>query len=291
MKENVFDVTKQKAFIENIIENEPPYKKIDFDVNWYTKLINVSEISINAFCDNCDAESVFTSNIMDDIRSTMAKDVIRLHGGSSVMPVTLETIKKQSVEDRVRGKTYLLGLNLKCAKCGEVHYFSLIFTETFAVKIGQYPSYAHNETRNIKKYKNLISKYYPELTRSINAYSQGMGVAAFVYLRRILEYLVDKKFTGDKSLKFADKLNAVEKSERIIPEELEPIKNQIYVILSKGVHEYEEDECMTLYMAVRFVIERILDIELDKKNNQSKAKIAMSAIKGKLQEGKNNGQA
>lgn len=287
MKENVFDDTKQRAFIENIIENEPPYKKIDFDVNWYTKLINVSDISINAFCDTCDAERVFTANIYNYLRNTIGKDVIRLPGGS-VIPTSTENIKRQSLADRMQGKSYLLGFEMKCAKCGEIHYFSILLTESFVVKIGQFPSYAHNETRSVKKYKNLISKYYPELTRSINAYSQGMGVAAFVYLRRILEYLVEKKFTGDKSLKFSEKLHEVEKKEQIIPDELESIKNQIYSVLSKGVHEYEEDECAELYLAVRFVIERILDIELEKKNNQSKAKLAIAAINSKLK-GENNG--
>ena len=84
MKENVFDDTKQRAFIENIIENEPPYKKIDFDVNWYTKLINVSDISINAFCDTCDAERVFTANVYNYLRNSIGKNVIRLHGGSVI---------------------------------------------------------------------------------------------------------------------------------------------------------------------------------------------------------------
>ena len=117
-----------------------------------------------------------------------------------------------------------------------------------------------------------------------------MGVAAFVYLRRILEHLVEKRFTGDKALKFSDKLHEVEKNERIIPIELNPIKNQIYAILSKGVHEYEENECLELFLAVKFVIERMLDMELEKKNNISKANIAMTAIKSKLKENENKEQ-
>lgn len=283
MKDNIFDVETQREFIENILQNEPPYKKIEFDVNWYNKIINVSEISISAFCENCNAERIFTTDVYDELRNTIGKDVIRLHGGS-VMPTSPEFIKRPSIADRMQGKSYLLGFELKCAKCGELHYFSILLFENTILKMGQYPSYANEEIKNVKKYKNLISKYYPELTRSISAYSQGMGVAAFVYLRRILEHLVEKRFEGDKSLKFSEKLHEVEKKEQIIPNELQIIKNQIYSILSKGIHEYEEDECLELYLAVKFVIERILDIELEKQRNQKRALDAMSAIKSKLQE-------
>lgn len=290
MKNDMFNCNKQREFVENIIQNVPPNRQLEFDVNWYKEFINICEISISAFCDTCNAERVFVANIYDYIRSTMGKDVIRLHGGN-VIPVSSEFAKSQSFSERMMKKSYVLVFELNCAKCGEKHYFSLLLQGNTIVKIGQYPSFAHNDIANLKKYKNLISKYYPELTRSVSAYSQGMGVAAFVYLRRILEHIVEKRFTGDKSLKFIEKLHEVEKREQIIPDELETIKNQIYSILSKGVHEYDEDECLKLYLAVKFVVERILDIELEKKNNAKKAKAAIQAIKEKLQEGETNGQA
>lgn len=285
MKDNIFDHTQQKEFLENILQKEPPYKKIEFDVSWYNKFINISDIAVSMFCENCDAERVFTTNIYNSARSLFGDDVIRLHGGGTV---TYHG-KTPSLEDRIQGKSYFFNIEVNCAKCGKTHYFSLLFNENSVVKIGQYPSFVSQEVQGVRKYKNLISKYYPELTRSINAYSQGMGVASFVYLRRILEHLVEKRFTGDTTLKFSEKLQAVEKVERIIPQELEPIKNQIYSILSKGVHEYEENECLELYLAVKFVIERILDVELEKKNNQNKALAAMATIKSKLQEDAKNG--
>ena len=76
----------------------------------------------------------------------------------------------------------------------------------------------------------------------------------------------------------------VEESEIIIPVEFETIKNEIYTILSKGVHEYEEDECLGLYEAVKYVIERLLDIELEKKENAKKTSEVLKAIKDKLRD-------
>ena len=47
-------------------------------------------------------------------------------------------------------------------------------------------------------------------------------------------------------------------------------KNIIYNILSKGIHEYEEDECYRLYPALEYVITTVLDIELEKRQRKKK---------------------
>ena len=57
----------------------------------------------------------------------------------------------------------------------------------------------------------------------------------------------------------------------------------------QSIHEYTEEECLTLYDAVLFVITRILDIELEKKENKKKTDSIIKQIKGKLSEDENNG--
>ncbi|MDE7439742.1 MAG: hypothetical protein K2N23_04470, partial [Clostridia bacterium] len=74
----------------------------------------------------------------------------------------------------------------------------------------------------------------------------------------------------------------VEKYEKIIPNEFDEIKNQLYTVLSKGVHEYEEEECIEMFPAVKFIIESILDAELIKKEHEQKAKAAKAIIQKKL---------
>ena len=61
-----------------------------------------------------------------------------------------------------------------------------------AMKYGQYPLYARERTYEAVKYKNVISKYYTELTRAINLYWQKCGIATFVHMQRIFEHLIDK---------------------------------------------------------------------------------------------------
>ena len=170
--------------------------------------------------------------------------------------------------------------------CSERHYCILHLKNLTIEKIGQYPSFTKESiSEKLRKYKNLIPKYYPELTKAVSAYSQNMSVAGFVYLRRILEHLVDKKYStyGELAgIKFIDKLNEVEKYEKIIPDELKELKAQIYSVLSKGVHEYSEEECSQLFPAVQFVIESILDEQLAADERKRKAAEAKKIIADKL---------
>ena len=281
-KHNVFekyDVQKQKDLLVQILTTEPPYKSFDFEYDWYIYFGLIENLCIDAYCEKCCGEKVFDGDVTEGFQF-LKLSTLQVTGGPPGS-------RHPSTEEYYKGKEYFVNITLRCAKCGEAHYYSLLFKGNTVTKIGQYPSFSKSEVQSLRKYKNLISKYYPELTRSVNAYSQGMGVAAFVYLRRILEYLVESKYNGDTSWKFIEKLKEVEKTEEIIPAELSAVKEEIYSVLSKGIHEYEEDECMELYLAVKYVIERMLDLELERKSRLSKANEAMKAIKSKLQESKN----
>lgn len=270
------DCSVEKAIIEQVMQGEPPYKKCKFELSSYSNLIYITELAISTYCEQCDAQRVFKTAVNEKVRNVFAKDVVTL-----CAPVPAGT-KPANPQEHFANASYCVNIEMNCAMCGASHYYTILFKGDSIIKIGQYPSYTTTEVQNVRKYKNLISKYYPELTRSVNAYSQRMGVAAFVYLRRILEHLIEKRFTGDKTWKFEEKLREVEKTEQIIPEELEPIKVQIYSVLSKGIHEYEEDECLGIYLSVKYVIERMLDIELAKQENEVKAKDAMAAIQQQL---------
>lgn len=187
---------------------------------------------------------------------------------------------------------FYLIVNLTCQHgCGEKHAISLKVTNSNIEKIGQYPTFVKNEiSGTLLKYKNIIPKYYPELTKAESCFSYGLGIPSFVYLRRVLEHLINEKYYGTSSenIKFIDKIKKLEETEEVIPKDLECVKENIYSVLSKGVHEYEEQECVELYPSVKYVIECILDNEIIKKERKEKSKKAIQAINGKLQE-KNNG--
>lgn len=67
-------------------------------------------------------------------------------------------------------------------------------------------------------------------------------------------------------LKFDEKIELLKKSLTII---LVRNKN-VYGIVSKGIHELEEDECRSMFPYIRTGIELILDDLLAEKNGQKK---------------------
>ena len=164
-----------------------------------------------------------------------------------------------------------------------------MFKGNTVTKIGQYPSLASKEELEIQKYKSLkvIKKYYIELVRSVNAYSQHMSIASFVYLRRIYEHMVEKEYaklpdTIKKSnASFDEKMKAVDNKMHIIPPELDSQKSKIYSVLSKGIHEYEEDECYELYPAMRTIIILMLENYLSDKESKQQLKEIEKTLKSK----------
>ncbi len=254
----------------DFLQNEPPYSlfKIEREDFWF--LSNEFEIKMDAFCDNCEKERVFKCYNQHGIKSI--KYEIQ---ENTPQPMQVSNHPYNSME-------HFIDLEFSCSYCDAVHHIPVKVTIADAMKYGQYPSYACEKIHQIVKYKNVLSKYYTELTQAINLYSQKCGIAAFVHLRRIFEHLIDskyKKYEGNpEGIRFKEKLKAVEKKEQVIPMELDAEKNKIYEILSKGIHEYEEEECYELYPVLEYIITSILDIEIEKKERKRK----MDQIKKQL---------
>ncbi|MDE7291423.1 MAG: hypothetical protein K2N58_05185 [Treponemataceae bacterium] len=264
-----------KNWIEQFISEEPPYKVFKINSNQLYEICDLQNFSIEQYCDICRKPRTFKS-IDNSFKEILNEYQFR---GREFF--------KYNFEEFVEYDERCIILDFQCQHdCGEHHYFAIKIRNLTIQKIGQYPTFAKEEvSKNLIKYKSLIPKYYPELTKAVSAYSQNMGVPAFVYLRRILEHLVDAKAMshGIKTeQKFVDKLKDVEKSEKVIPTEFEEIKNQLYTVLSKGIHEYEEEECIEMFSAVKFIIESILDAELIKKEHEQKVKEAKAIIQKKL---------
>ena len=58
-------------------------------------------------------------------------------------------------------------------------------------------------------------------------------------------------------------------------------KSKIYSILSKGIHEYEEDECYELYPMMKVIIIMMLDRYLSEKERKKQLKDITETLKSK----------
>ena len=272
------------GFFVDLLEQQPPYKIIPISLADYHALAECQILRIEGFCSNCEKERTFVSKNINAQTLPLRDQMLKHTARPASIPISPHTVRPGMNPESF--EVNFIGVVFGCAHCGEEHHFTLRIDGKSICKTGQYPSFSRMETLSLRKYKNLISKYYTELTSAVNLYSQHLGIGAFVYLRRILEHLINAKYAKlpvqEGSSKFIEKLKAVEAAETVIPEELNEIKEQVYSVLSKGVHEYNEDECFELFDAVFYVVTSILDQELFKKEQAAKAESAKKAIANKL---------
>lgn len=161
------------------------------------------------------------------------------------------------------------------------------------VKIGQYPSVADLEFPELKKYKKILSDDdIKGLRRAIGLFAQGIGAGSYVYLRRILEHLVLE--AQNRGIK--DGVIAKEEIERMrMGEKIKALSNylseifvnnaSIYGILSKGIHELSEKECIAYFPVLKSCIFLILEKweeERKKEETEKSLTASIAAISGSL---------
>ncbi len=153
-------------------------------------------------------------------------------------------------------------------------------------KIGQHPSYGDLHLAEIKEYSSVLTNTQrTELAKSIGLASHDVGVGAYVYLRRVFEQLVEEAHV--EAMKEAGwnepAYLPARMGEKIallahhLPEFL--IQNpKMYGLMSKGIHELTEAECLQHYDTLRIGIELILDEKLQIKRRKDKAAAASTAL-------------
>lgn len=184
-----------------------------------------------------------------------------------------------------------LSVVLRCSRNSDHQLFFLFDVNDRTVqKIGQYPSLAELNTYDVRQYAGVLSKEdFREFTKAIGLAAHGVGVGSFVYLRRIFENLVDAAYQVAKNDSGWDEeayrngrmAERIQLLEGHLPEFL--VENSsIYKILSQGVHELTEKECLSAFPVVKMGIELVLDEKLAAAAKHRKLEDAKKAINGLL---------
>lgn len=145
-------------------------------------------------------------------------------------------------------------------------------------KIGQFPAKASLENHGISKYKKIDNQLYLELNTAIGLNSHGVGVGAFVYLRRIIEkhivYPELEKLITEQTLTVEQVGNSKFKEKVALAKNYLPLvlveNTRIYSILSNGIHSLSEKECLEIFDPLLTAIELILDEKLEKVEREKK---------------------
>ncbi|MEO8885746.1 MAG: hypothetical protein ABI367_06760 [Mucilaginibacter sp.] len=148
----------------------------------------------------------------------------------------------------------------------------------FVEKIGQFPSIADLEIAKIKEYSIILKNdKLKEISKAVGLAAHGVGIGSFVYLRRVFEFLIEEAHSiakedegWDESKYLAHRISdKIELLSHHLPTFLVENKG-LYGILSKGIHELTEDECLSYFEIVKVGIEFILDEKLEKALKEKK---------------------
>lgn len=159
-------------------------------------------------------------------------------------------------------------------------------------KIGQYPSLGDLAAPDLQKYRPVLTdERYRELVRGVGLASHDVGIGAFIYLRRVFEHLIDSAHSKAKTESGWDETafenfrmdEKIQSLKDLLPQFL--VDNRVlYKILSSGVHELSEQDCLKAFPAVKIGIELILDDELERYEREKKIESAKKALHLKAQE-------
>ncbi|MEK7092423.1 MAG: hypothetical protein AAB907_02255, partial [Patescibacteria group bacterium] len=248
---------------KEFLEIYPLYRKFFGlnNFNRYTDVQNIPKPAIHMYCPVCDSEQTF--NMVNEYY-----EVDNLHGRS-----LLDTV---------------LRLKYVCSSCGQgMRIFLVHFSETkrkfqnpktgeeeerdtlYIMKVGQIPAW---DIKMDSELEAMLGEHADAYKKGLICESQNYGIGAYAYFRRVTEDIIDellesildlvptdekdeykKKLEGVKKEKIAEnKINLVKD---LLPEPLKadgmnPLK-ELYKVLSDGIHDKTDEECMEKAEAIR----------------------------------------
>jgi hypothetical protein len=272
----------------------PAYRPYRFEHNeiWTLAKIIFWTGTYESYCVECKKESTFRV-----ISDELPKELNKYHHDR----------KKQLAEADIDLPLIDDGLYVRDAVCSRSNAHKQIFvfhvTSDFDLdgsfeiifqlqKIGQYPSFGDINIAKTKNYSGVLEKHLQkELSRAIGLASHDVGVGAYVYLRRVFEALVEEVHRDRLT---AEKWNEEQYLKSRMSEKISILKDslpkfltehpEMYALLSKGIHELSETECLRNFEALRIGIELILDQRLEERERKRKLEQASAAIKSAHQE-------
>jgi hypothetical protein len=260
--------------LSEILAESGLYKQYDIsaiDSDFLNFLLLVSG-SYDLYCLDCKRMSIF-EKAPDD--KPIAVITPTPNPKSFAKTVSLKKEKESHHENRD------IVIDLVCSRnsAHRIKYFLRIEHDTL-MKIGQYPSLADLQLQGLDKYNNVLEESErKEFARAIDLNANGIGIGAFVYLRRIFENLIEAAHKSAFNDADWDELSFQKgkaedriKSLKAHLPDLLVANASVYAILSKGIHSVSEQECLGYFNALKVGIELVLDekIEIQRKEQHKK---------------------
>lgn len=288
------------------------YDKQKIGYEDFNDLINLlsGKVKMDVYCNKCKTKRIFLPEAnkikLPKENSFVRMNVFDEYGDSEENRQIRESMEEQ--EQREEQKRFehflkdnsLITLKYVCSKEESHNLTYILFIEgEYIRKIGQYPSYADIDIPQAEKYKKELGNvYYNEFKRAIGLYSSNVGIGSYVYLRRIVEKIILDAFQeaivagaitkeqveldeNNHQRRVEDKINLLS---NYMPKSLVENKG-VYGIISKGIHELSEEECMQYFPVLKQLIKMCLDEVIEKKRkiqDEAELKKRINAITSEI---------
>ena len=256
---------------QDLLMKVPLYEVFQVDESCFSKLYGTQyfDENIDWYCIECNRPTIFEGDNNDT--NTYA------HSNSGYM---------------LSERLFLVSLVCQRDRNHKILFIFKVFNNKLT-KIGQYPSIADLYSGEIEKYRKILGKEkYKEIARAVGLVSHGVGIGAFVYLRRIFEDLIDE---AHQEAQKSSGWDEEQYSRSRMDEKILLLQNHLpsflvenrglYSILSVGIHYLTERDCLEYFDSVKVGIELILDEKIEQERRRTKlesAKQAIADIKRKL---------
>lgn len=255
-----------------------PYSRITSDQ--YSKVVaNFMGAAANfdAYCVDCKQAATFAAAETREhhIARTMMPSPSRVGGSLPPQP-----------------RYGILMRQYNCTRISE-HIVTVVlqYTAEGIMKIGQFPSMADLADLNRRRYETELgdSTIAKEFVDSSILFGHGYGIAAFLYVRRVIEHIVkaaEAEAAADgidlgyepRATFFRDRIKALA---GYLPDSM--VQNaRVYSLLSEGVHNLTDDLCLKFFPAMQSAVAQYMQEHqarrerkrADKTNKEEIAKIA-----------------
>jgi len=270
-------MTAENYPVEDWLLKLPLYSPVELGDDIYSAIeaIALFEETIDAFCPSCQQNATFAGAIStgaENIKKEEQRRIqIRQLGGHSQRSAwNMPNFMKAIV----------------CTRAGHIVQFHFTHNKNSIIKIGQYPSLADMATGDTSQFiKALGKERLHELNKAIGLAAHGVGIGAYVYLRRVFESLIEDAHHKAKSGQGWDEdgYQPARMKERVamlkswLPSFIVE-HPQLYGILSLGVHELTESECLKNFEALKSAILVIAEEKMHEIQREARYKDASQAI-------------
>jgi len=294
--------------------NHPLYTPLPVNYSTYQDILRIEffEGTLDAYCPHCHNNTIFSTVTINAPYLQHPRDkALRAKGLDAMLASQYEHADTGIVAYFPQLIEPHPSKNTSFKNFDDIHTYATqdrMFTRTFTcsretshtmivishiqgsrlAKIGQHPSLRDIHTPHIRKYQPLLGEKYDELATALTLGTHNIGIGAFIYLRRVFEHLIEEahteantrsSWTEEREQEYQD--GRVEERVKLLEDFLPPFlvtERKMYGILSKGVHELTEDECMSYFATLRQSIELILEMTLATKEAQNKEKQLKDAL-------------